>query len=256
MLFFLFLLVFSLKAEEKKIALMFLTRSDLNQTEMWKQWIDFDKFNVYNHSAECPTDPWFSQFGIGNRQPNAWCRVLLAERALLQSAIKDPSNYKFVLLSESCVPLKTAEQVYEILTECEESFLGWQEIWWEGVPERTLSEFPVEHHLGNHAWYILNRKHAELMAKDNYWVHFAHNKFAGCEAYQSTFLSMKGLLHECKQLRCTSQVGGWPVYVFDEASEDNVQWLLQAKRTPQVLFVRKVSPSFPCDVLLSIQNSD
>ncbi|HSX03376.1 MAG TPA: beta-1,6-N-acetylglucosaminyltransferase [Rhabdochlamydiaceae bacterium] len=145
----LFLFVASLNAEKKKIALLFLTRSDLNQTEMWKEWIDPDKFNVYNHSAGPATDPWFAQFRIGNPQPNAWGYLLLAQRALLQAAIKDPSNCKFVLLSESCVPLRTADQVYQILTEDNFSCLSWSKIWWEGSADRLLSEFPVEHHFGN-----------------------------------------------------------------------------------------------------------
>ncbi|HSX03375.1 MAG TPA: hypothetical protein VLG76_01455 [Rhabdochlamydiaceae bacterium] len=94
------------------------------------------------------------------------------------------------------------------------------------------------------------------MAEDDYWVHFAHNKFCGDEAYPSTFLSMKGVLQECKNLRHTYQYGGWPVYVFSEASEENIAILLNAKKSPNTLFIRKVSPLFPADVLRSIQNSD
>lgn len=50
--------------DTQKIALLFLTYSDLNQTEIWKEWIDPSLYNVYNHSKTPSLDPWFSQYRI------------------------------------------------------------------------------------------------------------------------------------------------------------------------------------------------
>lgn len=83
-------------AEGQKVALMFLTRADLNHTEIWKEWIDLEKYNVYNHSKDPATDPWFRQFRIAETQRNEWGFLILAQQALLKAAVQDPENTKFV----------------------------------------------------------------------------------------------------------------------------------------------------------------
>jgi hypothetical protein len=47
-----------------------------------------------------------------------------AERRLLANALLDPANERFVLLSESCVPLYGFPAVYSYLTRSRESFVG------------------------------------------------------------------------------------------------------------------------------------
>lgn len=254
--------IFFLQAEEKKVALLFLTRSDLNHSQLWQNWIDPEKYNVYNHSKTPVQDPWFAQFRIAETQPNEWGWILLAEQALLKAALQNPENCKFVFLSESCVPIRTTDQVYDFLTADDCSYMRWHELWWHGNQARTLSEFPEANHLGNQTWMILNRRHAEMMAYDDYWIHLAHPHLAADEAYPSTFFCMQGVLHEFKNQFTTFvdwQRGG--PYVIREATQENFDLLLDARRNPNgpfeprsCLFARKIGPEFPDELLSCIQN--
>jgi Core-2/I-Branching enzyme len=264
-----FLLIFCLitsllTGEEKKVALLFITRGDLNHTNLWKEWIIPERYNVYNHAKGEIKDEWFSKFRIAETQPNEWGFILLVEQALLKAALKDEANYKFVFLSESCVPLRGANEVHNILTNDDCSYMRWYNIWWVGCNQRTLSEFPKEHHWGNHTWYILNRKHAEMIANDDFWIHLAHRHIVGDEAYPSTFFSMEGVLHEFKNVLTTyvNWKRGSP-FVFRAATQENYDELLNARHNTYgsfgpwtCLFARKVAPEFPDGILKVIQNSE
>jgi len=252
---------FRLNAEENKVALLFLTRSDLNHTQLWKEWIDYEKYNVYNHSKTRVIDPWFAQFRITETQPNEWGFILLAQQALLKAALQDSSNSKFVFLSESCVPLRANDQVYDILTSDDSSYMCWAPIWWTDRI-RDLIEFPIDHQLGNHTWIILNRKHAEMIANDNYWINIGMRHVVGDEAYPASFFSMNGVLGEFKNVLTTfvDWRRGNPFYPyhFKEATEENIKILIDARKDPHAcyLFGRKFSSTFPEYVLKCIQNED
>ncbi|OJU80484.1 MAG: hypothetical protein BGO10_06200 [Chlamydia sp. 32-24] len=262
-LFFILLLAsFPCFAEknQKKIALLFLTRSDLNQPKIWKKWVDPRKCTVYNHSKSIPKDPWLAKYRIKNIQPNEWGFLLLPQQALLQEALKNPLNEKFIFLSESCIPLRSCKETHKILLSFPESQMCWNDIWWRGDPARTLTEFPPEHHLGNHQWIILNRKHAELMANDNYWIHLANNHICSDEAYPATFFSMCGVLDEFRN-ELTTYVDwfrGSP-YTFCEDNEENEDALIQAKCSSHgifgaslCLFARKFSKDYPEEKIRAI----
>jgi Core-2/I-Branching enzyme len=47
-----------------------------------------------------------------------------AERRLLANALLDPLNQRFVLLSESCIPLFNFSTIYDYLMQSELSFIG------------------------------------------------------------------------------------------------------------------------------------
>lgn len=250
--------IFSCFADaEKKVALLFLTRSDLNQPQIWKEWVDRDKFNVYNHTKFPVHDPWLAQFWIGQCHPTEWGFTLFAQQALLREALQNPSNYKFVFLSESCVPLRTSYEVHHILTSDNSSYMRWYNIWWIGNPNRTLSEFPTEHHWGNHTWIILNRNHAQMIVDDNHWLPLAMRHLCCDEAYPSTFFSMHGVLHEFKNelTTCVDWNRGAP-YVFTDHTEENLSFLIDAKYNTHghfgprhCLFARKFSKEFPVDII-------
>lgn len=261
-LMFCFFSSFSLFSTEEKIALLFITRSDLNQTHVWHDWIDPKLCNVYNHSKVPSSDPWFSQFRIKDIQPNEWGFILLAERALLRTALENPENSYFIFLSESCIPLRPCREVHRILTSEGQSHMRWHNMWWKEGEPRTLTEFPLEHRYGNHTWYILNRKHAQMMADDDYWIHIAMRHVICDEAYPSTFFSMCGVIDEFKN-ELTTYVdwsrGGAGPYTFHNDSKDNYKQLIKAKHCTTCpcgpcccLFARKVSKEFPAQTIKQV----
>lgn len=78
-----------------------------------------DLFSVYVHSQpgfEFPSDSIFSGLQVSDpiNCTNAFALhvLVLAELKLLETALKDPRNQKFILLSESCIPVHPPEVVY------------------------------------------------------------------------------------------------------------------------------------------------
>jgi hypothetical protein len=49
--------------------------------------------------------------------------MLQAERLLLEEALRDPLNQRFILLSDSCVPLYSFRYIYDYVMFCQKSFV-------------------------------------------------------------------------------------------------------------------------------------
>ncbi len=246
---------------KKKIALLFITRSDLTHSALWKEWLDLEKYTVYSHSKDPVNDPWFSQFRITENLPNEWGHILLVEQALFKEALKNKSNYKFVILSESCVPLRSCEEIHQFLTRDDSSYMKWKNAWWSRA-ERTQWDFPKEHRrFGNHSWYILNRKHAQMIAEDTRWIERANAVEISDESYPVNFFSYSGVLNEFKNVLTTyvDWERGSPQQ-FSVITNEDVERLLHARHFsdgPEAprhcLFGRKFHPSFPDEMIKFIQ---
>lgn len=111
--FLCFTLAYSLPPQPK-IALLFLTRSDFNQCALWSEFLDGHRhqFNVYIHPKLSIQDPRFRKYVIQEQAETAYWHTVKAEQALLRAALKESCNVKFVLLSEACIPLASADEVY------------------------------------------------------------------------------------------------------------------------------------------------
>ncbi|KAK9141958.1 hypothetical protein Syun_011358 [Stephania yunnanensis] len=115
-----------------KVAFMFLTRGDLPLAPLWERFLEGHQglYSIYIHSLPTyhPTYPSTSIFY--NRQipsqVTEWGRMSLcdAERRLLANALLDISNERFVLVSESCIPLYNFSSIYHYLMKSRYSFLG------------------------------------------------------------------------------------------------------------------------------------
>ena len=94
-----------------KIAYLFLLRADINHPNIWSKYFIPDSMqNVsrYVHSKEKNniSTPWIRDSLIEDIRPTGWGYIVDAYFSLFREALKDPNNLKFVLISESCVPVK------------------------------------------------------------------------------------------------------------------------------------------------------
>ncbi|KAI3897857.1 hypothetical protein MKW92_013232 [Papaver armeniacum] len=115
-----------------KIAFMFLTRGPLPLAPIWEKFLKGHKgfYSIYIHSLPSyrpnfPRSSVFYQRQIPS-QITEWGRMSLcdAERRLLANALLDISNERFVLVSESCVPLFNFTVVYNYLVNSRYSYMG------------------------------------------------------------------------------------------------------------------------------------
>ncbi|KAH7857181.1 hypothetical protein Vadar_009916 [Vaccinium darrowii] len=112
-----------------KVAFLFLTRGTLPLAPLWEKFFEGHrgKYSIYVHSSPSFKDtvPRNSVF-YGTRIPSKevqWGKfnMVEAERRLLANALLDLSNQRFVLLSESCIPLFNFSTVYSYLLDSKHS---------------------------------------------------------------------------------------------------------------------------------------
>ncbi|XP_019174392.1 PREDICTED: uncharacterized protein LOC109169929 [Ipomoea nil] len=115
-----------------KVAFMFLTRGELPMMPLWERFFkgqDKNIYSIYVHALPGYVLSVANTSVFYKRQIKSqnveWGSVSLvdAERRLLANALLDFSNERFVLLSESCIPVYDFPTVYKYLTESTHSFI-------------------------------------------------------------------------------------------------------------------------------------
>lgn len=100
----------------KKIAFLFLTIDNVNFPKIWENYFagNEDKYTIYCHpkNPDDVTVEWLKDNIIPNLVETGWGYIVGAYYNLLQQAFLDNSNYKFVTISESCLPLISFKEFY------------------------------------------------------------------------------------------------------------------------------------------------
>ncbi|XP_042477506.1 glycosyltransferase BC10-like isoform X2 [Macadamia integrifolia] len=118
-----------------KIAFLFLVRRDLPLDFIWETFFqnaDAANFSIYIHSEpglvfdESTTgSPFFYGRQLNESVKVMWgeSSMIEAERLLIGAALKDPANQRFILLSDSCVPLYNFSYIYNYVMSSPRSFM-------------------------------------------------------------------------------------------------------------------------------------
>ncbi|KAK6151010.1 hypothetical protein DH2020_015942 [Rehmannia glutinosa] len=119
--------------EQYKVAFMFLTPGPLPLAPFWDRFFTGHQgmYSIYVHPhpsfnySSVPQDSAFYGRAIPS-QPVYWGTISMidAERRLLANALLDSSNQRFVLLSDSCIPVFNFTTIYNYLMGTNHSFLG------------------------------------------------------------------------------------------------------------------------------------
>lgn len=165
-----------------KAAFLFLAREGLPLDLLWHPFFagaddtGGPSFSVYVHSRPGfvldPTttrSPFFYGRQIENSVPVGWgeASMIEAERLLLRAALEDPANQRFVLLSDSCVPLYNFSYTYNYLMSSSKSFVDSfhdkKETRYNPKMSPTISEGRWRK---GSQWITLIRKHAVVIVAD------------------------------------------------------------------------------------------
>ncbi|KAJ4896664.1 hypothetical protein Rs2_23458 [Raphanus sativus] len=190
-----------------KLAFMFLTKGPLLFAPLWEMFFKGHEglYSIYvhalpNYRSDFERSSVFYRRYIPS-QAVAWGEMSMcdAERRLLANALLDISNEWFVLLSESCIPLRGFGSIYGYVSGSRYSFMGCDDE--EGPdgrgryrngmePEITLSQWRK-----GSQWFEVNRKLAlEIVQDTTYYPKFKEFCKPPCyvdEHYFPTMLSMK-----------------------------------------------------------------
>jgi hypothetical protein len=194
--------------------------------------------------------------------------------ALLSFSINhDVNNQWFCFLSESCLPIISPKEFRELFNaHNHQSILQWREAWWNIAFHKraNLSFLTKEFHLGHTPWFVLTKTDANncLLYKQ-----FKKNVYSiickGGLANESIFaiiLKSFNRLDEQGEIvinqpstlidwsRMTSSTSPYVFkYEDNNTTQHNINWIVGEKRKNKyAIFLRKVDPSFPDDVLEKI----
>ncbi|KAL8166602.1 hypothetical protein V2J09_008101 [Rumex salicifolius] len=114
-----------------KVAFMFLVKGDIHLGPLWEKFFKGNEelFSIYVHSPPSYNGS-FAKDSVfhGRRIPSKevqWgdFNLVEAERRLLANALLDFTNQRFVLLSESCIPLFNFSTIYSYLINSKQTFV-------------------------------------------------------------------------------------------------------------------------------------
>ncbi|KAL2942227.1 50S ribosomal protein L13 [Bienertia sinuspersici] len=190
-----------------KIAFMFLVRGALPLGPLWDKFFRGYEglYTIYVHASPLynQTYPKHSVFH-GRRIPSKevqWGKfnMVEAERRLLANAVLDPLNQRFVLLSESCIPLFNFTTVYEYLINSSKSYV---EVYDNKGPtgrgrysSRMSPIVRIDQWRKGSQWFEMNRDLAIQVIQDKKYfpifAKFCKHSCYGDEHYLPTYINIK-----------------------------------------------------------------
>ncbi|KAJ4964235.1 hypothetical protein NE237_024174 [Protea cynaroides] len=191
-----------------KVAFMFLTRGSLPLAPLWEKFFEGHEglYSIYVHSNPSyngsvePEGSVFHDRRIPSKEVQ-WGDFSLveAERYLLANALLDGSNQRFVLLSESCIPLFNFSTVYSYLLGSTKTFVEvYDDPTSVGRGRYNLRMKPLielQQWRKGSQWFEIDRDLAIEIVSDHIYFplfgRFCKNSCYGDEHYLPTFVNIR-----------------------------------------------------------------
>jgi hypothetical protein len=265
-----------------KLAFIFLTRGDLNHPRYWKEFFDTttnNYYNIYNHPKhpkeisstsplyqKClPNDHLVSNTGWGTTS------LIKATNSLLKYAYEDDmENEKFILLSESCIPIRSFEYMYQKLSETKSSYISSFDIKMrpnDKCIKRRYNRFPenshpvpLEKYRKQSQWMILDRQHVKIILDTNntFVPLYDHPKVKNAdENYYINLLihkqvSLEEIVNQKKTYKRWTEKDPSHPKTFEHVKPSLIRKIRQDGE--DYFFLRKVSPKAKLEHILNFEN--
>jgi len=166
-----------------KIAFLFLTIRDVNFPQIWDKYLagHEDKYSIYIHPKYPIETKWRTDRIISNLKETAWGFITRAYLELFKEAIKDKDNFKFITISESCVPIQSFDKLYKTLINDNRSWIKLMKITkykYEVVLKKASGKF-----IHHYARMCLNRHHVKKLLINRDKLEFFHQMQIGDEYF-------------------------------------------------------------------------
>ena len=259
-----------------KIALCFIISYEhiLNKEEIWREWIEPNKdiINVYFYYKDFNkiSSQWIKEHSI---PPNfihetSYYHVMPAYISLMKIALThDANNSWFCMLTDSCCPIISPKKFrYLFYNYYNKSIISWKKPWWnmEFHKRANLNKLHQELQLENDPWFVIKRENVLQV------LNFINN-----QQEVTTLICRGGLANESifaiimrfyKQLEPSGSVISYVTHIadwnrmasatsphmFKEANEKDIKFIdseLKLEKNKCVMFIRKIAPEFPNDIL-------
>jgi len=182
----------------KKIAFLFLVLGNPNFPKIWNKYFrgHKDKYTIYIHPKYPDKLTWHKKDMIKNLHATEWGFITRAYLELMAEAYKDPDNYKFITISESCVPIQSFDNFYEAATTDTRSWIkkmsikGWE---WAARIDTQKTRPRPKFFIKNYARFCLNREHVGLLLSKQKELEFFHKMHVGDEYFLSVLHPLKNV---------------------------------------------------------------
>ena len=164
----------------KKIAFMFLIIDNPNFSDIWDKYLknNDDRYTIYIHPKYPEKHTWRPNNIISNIKETAWGFITEAYLELFKEAYKDKENYKFITISESCIPIKTFDVFYKEMMKDNKSWIKKMEIkkwdlnerllkYIENIKKDDIQKYEIKKIFKHYARFCLNREHANQLIELN-----------------------------------------------------------------------------------------
>jgi len=177
----------------KKIAFLFLTIKNINFPNIWNKYFlgNENKYTIYIHPKYPNEVTWHKECIIKNLVETEWGLIVKAYIELLKESIKDKQNYKFIFLSESCIPIQSFDNFYR---EAMSDNLSWIKL----MPI-TNYDYNVRLNKSNNKFIkhysrsMLSKYHVNKLLKKQKELEFFYKMHVGDEFYLSVLLPLTKL---------------------------------------------------------------
>jgi hypothetical protein len=238
----------------KKIALLFLIYNKINQEEIWYDWIknvDHNKYTIYVHYKIDEPLKYFEQYKLKECIDTKYCDITIvkAHNLLIGNALNDNDNYKFINLSQACIPLKSFDFIYDKLTFDDTYYIN------NGMGnspfprcDELLQYFDKSIIAKSANWIILNRLTANIVINyEEKYLHYFKNIYCPEEHYFCTIINKhnKEIMNDndCTKREISTTFDNWfsenNSYIFADKIYDTKYYRRGIKNYP-VISVREI----------------
>jgi hypothetical protein len=239
-----------------RIAFLFLTRGPLPHALLWARFFDGhnDEFVIHVHAAPgfelnetTVASPIFYNRTIASPADVQWGQmsVVAAERRLWAAALTDRRVARMVLLSESCVPLRSFTYVRDYLLGLDKSFLdSFLDIQSRYNPALSPIVKEADWRKGTQ-WAAITRAHAALFVRDE-------TVFAAMHRHCRTWVDPEGRYASF----CAGDEHYKQVLIQQAGRDDEIEhrpvtfanWWPTSRSHPKLYVVQEVTPELVIDL--------
>lgn len=246
----------------KKLAFLFLTYDNHKNESLWENFfnnIDKSLYNIYCHPKfkDNVKTSFLKNNIISKISKTEWANfgIVQAMVNLLEEANKDKDNYKFIFISDTCIPLYGFNHIYDFLTKDDNSYF------YILSPNSLKFKHSKKKLYRTSQWCILNKEHCNIIlnTSNKYKsIYLAlkiseNNKGAYDELYFYNVLRMEGNNKNIVRRMTTYVKWGDIINPFHPMEFNKVNSIiLRDIINLKSLFGRKILKSQ--DILLKLQN--
>lgn len=154
----------------KVIGLCFLIYDKINHEELWYNWlrnVDKKKYKIYIHYKNDMKLKYFEKYKLDNCIETKYADISLvkAQNLLIEASVNDNCTHQ-ILLSNSCIPLKSFDNVYTKIIEEISYFNLSPTNLYKHTKTIGSTKMDISKIHKSSQWCILSKHHSELILND------------------------------------------------------------------------------------------